>query len=207
MVSINDLKTLIQQQNITIIEASKKLDLPKTQIEKWAELLEEEGVTNKKGMLSFKEDSKELKLGTIYIINEDSKINVYDYLKDKKFKTKLLITRENPKKIIKEQKLVKTDIYWLTNTSSEENCINPSGLVDIEGLLDKKFEDKKKSLIVIDTINFIIEFNDFTEVLHVIQRVRDVLSNTEDILILKVNKRSLEDKQYAKIKAECEEIE
>jgi len=118
----------------------------------------------------------------------------------------LLISRLNPKILMKKYDLEGTTICWMSKMRAGENIKSVYGLQEISILINSFVEENPTSAVMIDGLEYLISNNDFNIVLRLIQQVRDKVSTTESVLFLPISPEVLEEKQITLLKNECEAL-
>jgi len=108
----------------------------------------------------------------------------------------LCITREKPVDVRKKYGLIKTPVLWLTNVESKGNVVDPDDLEQLYFTLEKfiltaKSVKKIKNVVLLDGIEYLISNNGFDKVLNFVQMLKDRISETNAIMIIPVNPRSI----------------
>ncbi|MBN2367871.1 DUF835 domain-containing protein [Candidatus Woesearchaeota archaeon] len=96
----------------------------------------------------------------------------------------LVITTKAPDKIRQEFGIKTTPIIWMTDSETENLSVDP---VDIEQLYETIHQFCKKvgnSFIMIDGLDFLVQHNNFSKILHFLQEVKILVENNKGVLII-----------------------
>ncbi len=118
----------------------------------------------------------------------------------------LVITRLNPKKVMKKNGLESTRVIWLSSVGSTESVETVSGIQDLSILVGKFIDKNKKSAILLDGVEYLIANNKFGSILKLIQQLRDRISTSESVLVMPLNPHTLGDKELSLLKLECKTV-
>lgn len=146
--------------------------------------------------------------GVTYILMDDDG-NASREMFQKVLKKKgrgLLISRINPKVLMRKYDLGGATVCWMSKMRAGEDIRSVYGLQEISILINSHVEENPTSAVMVDGLEYLISNNDFNIVLRLIQQIRDKVSTTESILFLPVNPQVLEQKQMTLLKNECETL-
>ncbi len=96
----------------------------------------------------------------------------------------LVITAKHPEVVRKTFGILTTPIIWMTDSETEYLSVDP---VDIEQLYEtiSQFCSKvKNSFIMIDGLDFLVQHNNFSKILHFLQEVKLLVEETNGVLIV-----------------------
>ncbi|MEF8874543.1 MAG: DUF835 domain-containing protein [Candidatus Thermoplasmatota archaeon] len=116
----------------------------------------------------------------------------------------LCVTRDYPDKIRDQYGLEDVDIIWLSNVDRED-VIRPKSLEKFS-LTIENFLTRKKGVILLNGLEYLITNNDFRTVLHLIQSIKDQVAINKSILMIPVNPTTLEDNQMDLLTGEVDEV-
>lgn len=119
----------------------------------------------------------------------------------------LCISRKNYDKLKKDYGLEKTISLWLTDSQSDKKTISPKNFEKINYIISEFLnETKKKSIIILDGVEYIFEKNNFNNTFNMLQILKDEISTKEAILLIPLNKKILTEKEMGMIEREFEII-
>jgi CBS domain-containing protein len=118
----------------------------------------------------------------------------------------LCITRQNPTEIKEIHEFEKTPVIWITNTPTHENHIAPHNLQGLAIIIGEYMSKAEKSIVLLDGISYLITQNNFETILHLIQNIRDKTVQSNAILLLSQNPKTLTEIEIELIKQETDEI-
>ncbi|MEK6916802.1 MAG: DUF835 domain-containing protein, partial [Nanoarchaeota archaeon] len=182
--------------------------------EKAEQQLEKAEITLEKlGIKAYHESSDlpeldiELKGNKIYLLKEKYDkyaIELFVNLLNKKF-TGLAITRDKPEEIKRNYKLEKTPFIWLKKPKDKSDKLAISDTKSLFKLINEFLTKSKKSVILIDRLDYIITQNGFENSLNFIQSLKDIL--TEDsLIIISINPYTLNESQLNLIEEESQDL-
>ncbi len=111
------------------------------------------------------------------------------------------IVREDPNEIKKRYNLEKTSFIWLTKTIVE-NVPCETNIESLSELIAEFIQKSKKSVILIERMDYILTENRFETVIKKIHALKDLALSHECIVILSVNPDLVEKSQLNAIEAE-----
>ena len=137
-----------------------------------------------------------LQPGLSYLVEEEKPYRSISYLKDsldRGYKG-IIVTRMNPRRF-KHYYDVSCDIYWLTESKTEQKTVTP-----ILENLNYFMEDYigKKYVLFLDGVDFLMSKNSPDSVIQFIRHVVDKISETKSILIISLDPKTIDEK-YLKI--------
>jgi hypothetical protein len=151
------------------------------------------------------ENSKNnLKFGESYLLVGESSDEAYDiFLKhvsgDKKG---LLVWRTHPKKGLSELKGKDVKTIWITNISTESEHLQPHELEQLSYNIEKFMMQNKRSVVLMLSIEYLVSFNTFKDILHLIQTMRDLAAEHEVLFLAYVGKDTLSKQEEGWLKQE-----
>ncbi len=116
----------------------------------------------------------------------------------------LCVTRDYPDKIREKYGLKNVEIIWLSNVDRED-VIRPKSLEKFS-LSIENFLARKKGVILLNGLEYLITNNEFRTVLHLIQSIKDQVAINESILLIPVNPTTLADNQMDLLSGEVDEL-
>ncbi len=163
---------------------------------------EVERIVRKYGKKKHLKGSFEIKAGNAYYINEKKpiyarKIFVQVLARDI---PGLYITRENPDNL-GFYGIPNSQVVWLTTTKGE-NKISPGDLTKIQAAVVEFMKSNERGVVVLEGIETMITNTNFIRVLHLVERLRDVISEKKGILIITLDMDTLDTQEQALLKKE-----
>lgn len=108
----------------------------------------------------------------------------------------LAICRRNPVSVRKELGLDTTPVIWLSSIYGNYN-INPEKLGVIEKTVTGFIESIRRSVVIIEGLEYLINVNGFFPVLRMIENINDMAMSHECIVLIPVDERTLDKKELA----------
>ena len=149
-----------------------------------------------------------LKPGRVYIVKEPKPHKSFDmfadYVKHKYYG--LAISRTNPKIIRKKIGLKLTPLIWLTRIDTTMKYLNPLELEQLTYVMSDfiaKVGDKK-SIILLDGLEYLATSNEFVKVLHAISMIKDKVSSSRCIMLIPLQGKALAGKDLVMLERELE---
>jgi len=118
----------------------------------------------------------------------------------------LCITRMHPDKIKEQYNLQNTPILWLTQSMEVRSRINPSDLLELSQTVREFVRRTKKSVILLDGLEYLITQNNFDEILRLVQSLNDLISVSSSIVIIPIDPSTLETQKLHLLEREMSEI-
>jgi len=113
------------------------------------------------------------------------------------------ITRNYPAKIKGKFELKETPVIWLSNVG-RENTIRPKDLEKLSISLEQFLSQAGGGIVLLDGLEYLITNNNFITVLRLIQSLRDQVAINQSILLMAVNKSTLESHQLNLLEREVD---
>lgn len=124
-----------------------------------------------------------LKFGESYLITnrifDDASELFYKEAGDDK--KGLIIWRNHPKKTNGKNKNIRT--IWITNISSESEHLQPHEIEQLSYNIEQFMSENEHSVVLLSSIEYLVSFNTFKEILHLIQTAKD-LAAEHNVLFL-----------------------
>jgi CBS domain-containing protein len=149
-----------------------------------------------------------LSKGRSYLIEENDSQKSFEIFEDivKHGSMGLCISRTNPKRIRGTYGLIETPIIWVTDINSEERCIHPNDLTGLSTMAAKFIRKAKDSIIFLEALTYLINYNDFNVVLRTVQHIRDTVSDSNSSFIISVDPSVLSQRELKLLVQEMDEI-
>jgi hypothetical protein len=109
----------------------------------------------------------------------------------------MIISRDPPQKLIEGTSISPRKTIWLTNLPGTDR-LDPTSIGLLMGEIRKFVEDsKKKAVILIDGLEFLISVNTYDRMLQFVNQVRDIAVTTGSIVIIPFDMRTLNEREQA----------
>ncbi|OGS41808.1 MAG: hypothetical protein A3K67_03185 [Euryarchaeota archaeon RBG_16_62_10] len=140
-----------------------------------------------------------------YLVEEDRPETSYTLFMDamKKGMKGYCITRNYPAKIKSKFDLKDTPVIWLSNVG-RENTIRPKDLEKLSISLEQFLSQAGGGIVLLDGLEYLITNNNFITVLRLIQSLRDQVAINQSILLMAVNRSTLESHQLNLLEREVD---
>jgi hypothetical protein len=113
------------------------------------------------------------------------------------------VTRNYPAKIKSKFDLKDTPVIWLSNVG-RENTIRPKDLEKLSLSLEQFLSQAGGGIVLLDGLEYLITNNNFITVLRLIQSLRDQVAINQSILLMAVNRSTLESHQLNLLEREVD---
>jgi len=113
------------------------------------------------------------------------------------------VTRNYPAKIRSKFDLKETPVVWLSNVG-RENTIRPKDLEKLSLSLEQFLAQAGGGIVLLDGLEYLITNNNFITVLRLIQSLRDQVAINQSILLMAVNRSTLESHQLNLLEREVD---
>ena len=149
-----------------------------------------------------KKGSFEMKAGEAYYINEKNSkyaMKIFQQVLDRGLKG-LYITRMNPQSLefVNHEN---AKIIWLSSIRGKDR-ISPGDLTKLHATVVEFMNGNEKGFVVLDGIETMITNTDFIKVLHLLQKLRDVVSEKHGVLLISIDLDTLNPQNRALFKKE-----
>ena len=146
--------------------------------------------------------------GLTYLVLEETPEHAFEIFRD--FVTHgaqgLCITRKAPKLVSEAYGLEKTPILWLSRVAAQKNSIRPSPPENVALAVEHFFAVGKESVVLLDGLEYLISHNDFASILALMHDLNENVSLSDSILLVPLDTRALEEREFALLKREAEII-
>jgi len=138
----------------------------------------------------------ELERSFSYLVEEDKPETSYTLFINalRKGMKGYCVTRNYPAKIRSKFDLKDTPIIWLSNVG-RESTIRPKDLEKLSLSLEQFLSQPGGGIVLLDGLEYLITNNNFITVLRLIQSLRDQVAINQSILLMAVNRSTLETHQ------------
>jgi hypothetical protein len=147
----------------------------------------------------------ELERSFSYLVEEDKPETSYTLFINalKKGMKGYCITRNYPAKIRSKFDLKETPVIWLSNVG-RESTIRPKDLEKLSLSLEEFLSQPGGGIVLLDGLEYLITNNNFITVLRLIQSLRDQVAINQSILLMAVNRSTLETHQLNLLEREVD---
>ena len=152
--------------------------------------------------------SVRLKAGSIYLVKE-RKPAVSLKLFEKAVGMGLpglCITRQHPNRVKETIDLPNTKMIWLSQTPGKGNH-NPTDIGALATLISSFIEKHKKSISLIDGIEYLVINNGFQQVLKFTELINEQVMQSESLILIPISQNTLSDKEMALLERNVESLE
>jgi isoleucyl-tRNA synthetase len=148
---------------------------------------------------------RELERSFSYLVEEDKPETSYALFIStlKKGMKGYCITRNYPAKIRSKFDLKDVPIIWLSNVG-RDNAIRPKDLEKLSLALEQFLSQADGGIVLLDGLEYLITNNNFITVLRLIQSLRDQVAINQSILLMAVNRSTLESHQLNLLEREVD---
>ncbi len=148
---------------------------------------------------------RELERSFSYLVEEDkpeASYNLFITTLSKGMKG-YCVTRNYPAKIRSKFDLGDTPVVWLSNVG-RENTIRPKDLEKLSLSFEQFLSQAGGGIVLLDGLEYLITNNNFITVLRLIQSLRDQVAINQSILLMAVNRSTLESHQLNLLEREVD---
>jgi len=147
----------------------------------------------------------ELERSFSYLVEEDRPETSYHLFVNalRKGMKGYCVTRNYPAKIRTKFELKDTPIIWLSNVG-RDNAIRPKDLEKLSLSLEQFLSQSGGGIVLLDGLEYLITNNNFITVLRLIQSLRDQVAINQSILLMAVNRSTLESHQLNLLEREVD---
>ena len=141
--------------------------------------------------------------GFSYLVEEETPTKSFDIFVD--YVTHgisgLCITRTNPKFVKEQYSLKKTPFIWLSTLKTDEYT-STVDLTELSISIKDFIKKSKKSVILLDGIEFLVTKSSFEEVLSFLQSLSEYISMTESIVVIPMSPQTVDVRQLKLLERE-----
>jgi CBS domain-containing protein len=150
----------------------------------------------------------DLEAGKSYLIEEKKPVKSYEIFVDmaKHGYMGLCISRTNPKKVRESYGLSTTPVVWVTDIKTDEQSIKPADLAGVSNLAGEFLNKVDKGVVFLEALTYLIGHNSFERVLHTIQHIRDITSESQSSLIIYIDPVVLTERELKLLMEEMDEV-
>ncbi|MDY6964808.1 MAG: DUF835 domain-containing protein [Halobacteriota archaeon] len=215
---VNDIQLKIAKKDGTKIPVSVSTAVLKEMGEEKGLIITIKDISGLKGLIiqpveeeeEIKEDMKfELDRGLCHFLDNDDYSRGFDIFIDyvKHRRHGLCISRQSPIKVRTKYKLERTPIIWLTKAeTSEEKCISPDDLTKLDSTIKNFVKEAEDGIVLLEGLEYLCIHNNFNSVIKFINSLTDALALSSSRLIVLVDSKAFEDKDFHILKRDLEPI-
>lgn len=147
-----------------------------------------------------------LERGVNYIVREKKPEESFEIFADLIFHgiKGLCITRMNPDVVRKKFGIEKSiPIYWLSKIESEYS-LEPTNVRLMVNTIEKFVNENQFGVVLLDGLEYLISFNDFTTLVKVVEDVCEIVSAKKSNFILPINPSTFDEKEMARLERNME---
>ena len=150
----------------------------------------------------------DIKRGLTYLVLEETPDHSFEIFKDFVMHGAqgLCITRKAPKVVMESYGLERTPILWLSRVATQKNSIRPSPPENIALAVEHFIGVGKESVVLLDGLEYLVAHNDFPSILALLHDLNENVSLSDSILLVPVDTKAMNDKEFALIRREVEII-
>ncbi len=152
------------------------------------------------------EKAPELEAGTVYLVTQGQNKALKTFVQElKKGRPGLCITRTYPEKLIQSWDLKGAKVFWLSN--EQEN--GRGAIVSLDSLSSRITEfltGQEPGVVLLDGVEYLFVQNSFTEVMRLLQDLKDALPHSGSKLIIPIDLLALVERQRALLTREFLQI-
>jgi len=147
--------------------------------------------------------------GSLYLLEGQSNNKTYaviSWLVSKGMNV-LILSRMPPVKIFSKYKypLEQAKVIWITNEEGKEN-IRPKDLEKLSLVITQFIEKGNEGIIIIDQLEYLIINNTFTNVLKLLQNIKDHIATKRISLLVSINPESIDKQSYSLLLREASDV-
>jgi DNA-directed RNA polymerase subunit RPC12/RpoP len=153
---------------------------------------------------------KVVETGYNHLVVDDTPTVAYNQFNSlmKKNLTGLIISTTYPEKLKKEITIENVELYWLTDTSSEFQTLDPKRLdFEIMRAISNFVKKSEGGVIILDGLEYLAVENGFEVSLKFIKKVNDLCSINDATLVVPITPLSLAQDQLSMLKKEFDRVE
>jgi len=149
-----------------------------------------------------------LREGAIYLIKERKPVLSYK-LFEKALADGLpglCVTRQYPERLKEKFNLQNARLIWLSHTPGKDSH-NPTNIGTLATLITSFIERYKKSITLLDGIEYLVINNGFQQVLKLTELVNEQVMQSDSIVLMPISESAFSDKELALLERNVETIE
>ena len=142
--------------------------------------------------------TRELELGRAYLVKERKPGKAWTWFAqalDDGFEG-LYVTRQHPNHVEKRHAPKTLRVVWLSTTLGRD-YVDPHNLGALTTLINGFTEAPRRSIILIDGLEYLLINNDFQRILKFVETLREIVMQRQCVLILSLDERAFDPKEIA----------
>ena len=153
--------------------------------------------------------SFQLRRGFTYLVLEENPAHSFEIFRDlvTHGAEGLCITRKPPKMVAQDYGLERTPILWLSRVANQKNCVRPSPPENVAMAVEHFISVGQNPVVLLDGFEYLVAHNDFASVLALLHDLNENVSIRESILLIPIDPKAINEREFALIKREVEVIE
>lgn len=158
---------------------------------------------SKKEIEVFSPQKFEIPAPGVYMVPRQETDNEYNIFVDYVFHgiTGMVLTRNHPDEIREKYSLKETNIIWISDTADGQ-LKSISTLSDVSILIGEFYKHNKKSVVLLDGVEYLVARNGFESVYQLLQQKRDQALASKGFCIIPVKIEAFEKKDFALLEVE-----
>lgn len=149
-----------------------------------------------------------LKEGAIYLVKERKPLTSYK-LFEKALADGLpglCVTRQYPERLKEKLKLQNARLVWLSHTPGKDHH-NPTNIGTLATLITSFIERYKKSITLLDGVEYLVINNGFQQVLKLTELVNEQVMQSDSIVLMPISESAFSEKEMALLERNVETID
>ncbi len=148
----------------------------------------------------------EVRPGNVYLVEERRPVVTFELFDHavSAGHAGMVVTRDFPGKL-EEAGISSRKIVWLTNLVGEGR-INPTAVGILMGQIRTFIESNKKSVVIIDGLEYLVSLNQYDRMLQFMNQLRDLVVTHDCILLVPLDSRTLSQREVAMLERSMELI-
>jgi len=153
--------------------------------------------------------SFQLRRGFTYLVLEENPAHSFEIFRDlvTHGAEGLCITRKPPKMVAQDYGLERTPILWLSRVANQKNCVRPSPPENVAMAVEHFISVGQDSVVLLDGFEYLVAHNDFPSILALVHDLNENVSIQDSILLIPLDPRALNEREFALVKREVRLIE
>lgn len=157
--------------------------------------------------LLLERDKRVFKEGHSYFLREKKPKKGFSYLLqliDEGY-CGLYVTRRHPDHIERKHGSGYMRIVWLSTTLGRD-YVDPHNLGSLTNLINSFVEENRKSVILLDGLEYLMINNDFQRVLKFVEYLNEIIMQKKSLLIVSIDERAFDPRELALLERNADEI-
>src|SRR3989442_269924 len=119
----------------------------------------------------------------------------------------LCIARKPPKMVAQDYGPERTPILWLSRVANQKNCVRPSPPENVAMAVEHFISVGENPVVLLDGFEYLVSHNDFQSILALIHDLNENVSIRESILLIPLDPKALNEREFALVKRDVQVIE